>query len=69
MTYHRKENQRWINFPSRPFQDDSGETRYQNLVYIPDDQRWKQFQKKALEALDFYFASNQTVDDDEELPF
>jgi len=70
MTYHKKDGQSWINFPSRAYEDESGETKYQNILYIADDQRFRQFQKKALEALDLYFASNKTEDIvDDEVPF
>jgi hypothetical protein len=66
MTYHAKDGKRWVSFPSKPYQDDQGETKYQSLLYIPDDGRWKKFQKLALEALDDVLNEKQVTSD---IPF
>jgi hypothetical protein len=68
MTYHAKNDKRWTAFPAKPYEDENGETKYQNILYIPDDNRWKIFQKQALAALDAYFAANQQ-EEPEDVPF
>lgn len=63
MTYHVKEDgKRWVGFPTKPY-DSDGETKYQNIVYIPDDARWQQFQKLCLEALDVVLNEEQVIGD------
>lgn len=67
MTYHTKDGKRWTMFPSKPYESD-GETKYQSILYIPDDARWKKFQQMALAALDKFFASNRN-DESDQVPF
>lgn len=67
MTYHVKEDgKRWVGFPSKPYEDEDGETKYQNLVYIPDDAKWKKFQALALKALDVVLNEEMITSD---IPF
>ncbi len=69
VTYHSKEDgRRWVAFPAKPYEDENGETKYQNILYIPDDARWKKFQQMALQALDNYFTTHNQ-DDPEDVPF
>jgi hypothetical protein len=68
MTYHSKgDGKRWVSFPSKPYED-NGETKYQALLHIPDDARWKKFQQMALAALDSHFAADRK-DDPDDIPF
>lgn len=68
MSYHSKEDgKRWVSFPSKPYED-NGETKYQSILHIPDDGRWRKFQELALAALDSYFATNRG-DDPGDIPF
>jgi hypothetical protein len=66
MTYHTKDEKRWVAFPSKPYEDEGGETKWQNILYIPDDTRWKKFQALALRALDEVLNEEEVTDD---IPF
>lgn len=68
MTYHVKNGKRWVAFPSKPYEDEDGETKYQNILYIPDDARWRKFQHLALQAVDAHLAANKG-DDPGDIPF
>jgi hypothetical protein len=71
LTYHvREDGTRWVGYPSKPYQDDEGNTKYQNQLYFPDRAVHGKFQKQVLAALDVYFASNQqATGTDGEVPF
>jgi hypothetical protein len=66
MTYHRKDDKRWVAFPSKPYEDKDGETKYQNILYIPDESRWTKFQTLALRALDEVLNEEEVTED---IPF
>jgi hypothetical protein len=66
MTYHTKDDKRWVAFPSKPYEDKDGEVKYQNLLYIPDESRWTKFQTLALRALDEVLRTETVTDD---IPF
>ena len=68
MTYHQKNSKRWVAFPSKPYEDDAGETKWQNILAIPDEQRWRRFQQLALAALDAHFATHRE-DELGDIPF
>jgi hypothetical protein len=51
MSLHEKGTARWVSFPSRPYKDDSDETKYQPLLKIPDKTRRKKFQNLAKAAV------------------
>ena len=57
LTYHRKDDARWIGYPSRPYQDDHGNTRYMNTIYFAEKDRHFKFQDALLKALDEYLAT------------
>lgn len=67
MTCHSKNGKRWVSFPSKPY-DDNGEMKYWSILHIPEDARWKRFQKLALEALDAHFAMKRN-EDPGDIPF
>jgi len=66
MTCHVKNGKRWVAFPSKPYEDEDGEVKYQNILYIPDDSRWKKFQALALRALDEVLNKEEVTGD---IPF
>lgn len=68
MTYHQQNSKRWVGFPAKPYEDNEGETKWQSILHIPGDDRWKRFQQLALAAVDSYLATNQQ-DDQEDVPF
>lgn len=68
MTYHSKgDAKRWVSFPSKPYEE-NGETKYQSILHIPDENRWKKFQELALQALDNHFATH-SQDAPNDIPF
>jgi len=70
-TYHvMDDGRRWIGYPSKPYTDDEGNTKYQNLIYFPDKAVHHLFQERVLSALDEYFSVNQqATGTDGEVPF
>lgn len=40
----------YVKPPSRSYKNEDGETRYQNMVVIPDPKRWEAFQDWVLAA-------------------
>jgi len=47
----QKEGRMWISFPSRQYEDDSGEKKYYNYIVIPDSEKYKQFMQGAVTAV------------------
>lgn len=59
----------FVSFPQRSYQKD-GETKYQNIVWMPDKDRREAFQNWALEQLDkLVGVEKATPEEDEEIPF
>lgn len=48
---HQKDGKSWVQLPARPYEKD-GKTSWAAVVEFYDKQRWEQFQKAALAALD-----------------
>jgi len=59
----------FVSFPQRSYQKD-GETKYQNIVWMPNKDRRGAFQNWALEQLDKLFGVEKaTAEEDSEIPF
>jgi len=43
-------NGTFVSLPSKPFQDTEGNTKYQNLVKIPDEATYKMMQKDVIKV-------------------
>ena len=67
MTVHEKEDKRWVSFPSRPYEAEDGTTKYQPILRIEDDARWRAFQKQAQQAIEAVMGNGQG--DSENIPF
>jgi hypothetical protein len=52
MTYHQKDGKSWVSFPSKAYQAEDGTTKYQPILRIEDDDRYRCFQKQALVAVE-----------------
>lgn len=63
ITLHEKNNTRWVNMPSRPYQDEDGSTKYSYIIYFPNKDRAKQFQNAVLTALDKFQPQGNAPDD------
>jgi hypothetical protein len=51
-TVHEKDGKKWVGLPAKPYQDDEGNTKYSYIVKFVDKEKYQQFQKAALKALD-----------------
>jgi hypothetical protein len=72
LTVHEGHGKRWVNMPSRPYQDENGETKYSYILFFPDKQRSEQFQQSVLKALKEYQPpqpARQGYSDDPDIPF
>jgi hypothetical protein len=65
---HQKNGDRWLQMPSRPYEDAQGNQKYSYIIHFYNKEIWKKFQTSALAALDSYFAANQG-DDPRDIPF
>ena len=62
LTLHEKNGNRWFNMPSRPYEDENGDTKYSYIIFFPDKDRARQFQKAVLKALDEFQPPKQIVE-------
>lgn len=67
-TYHVNDKGRWIGLPAKAYEAD-GETKYSYIVKFVDKDKYRQFQKSALEALDKYCIEKGEEPPDDEIPF
>jgi hypothetical protein len=65
-TLHEKDGKSWVSFPARQYEE-NGETKWQVLLRIPDDRRWKLFQEQAKAAV--AKVRNNGEEPDEGVPF
>ena len=56
---HAKGNQYWVNLPTREWQDESGETKYINVVRFRDKDHFSVFKKMVLQQILDYCKANQ----------
>jgi hypothetical protein len=55
-TYHQKDGERWIGLPAKPYEDENGDTKYSYIIKFVDKNKYSEFQKWTLKALDQYLA-------------
>lgn len=51
---HMKEGRRWINLPSKEYQDEEGNTRYHAIIRFKNREHCEAFIERAKRALDEY---------------
>ena len=79
-TVHEKDSKKWINLPSKPYEDKEGNKKYSYIVTFYDDGVWRKFQNAAMAALEPHLSkleqqkpnqqtSNMEWNDDGNLPF
>ena len=68
MTYHTKDGNSWVSFPAKPYETEDGSTKYQSILRIPDEKRWRAFQKLAQEAVE-NIRRNGQEEEGGEVPF
>ena len=71
-TLHMKDGKRWINFPSKEF-DDNGEKKFAPLFKFRNKKHWEAFIEEGKRAIEKYCAENHELPSDEynniEVPF
>ena len=71
-TVHSKDGKRWLNLPSKEYEDkDSGERKFRHVVRFRNSAHYTQFGIHALESIDRWIQANPEFpkDEDEEVPF
>ena len=69
ISYFKKNDQRWISLPSKPYEKD-GEKKYYALNLFEESSRMKSFQEEVLKAFDQYLEANKPQQtNQEEIPF
>lgn len=56
-----KDGKQWVNMPSREYQDDKGETKYQAIIGIDDEAVYKKFIAGVTTAWNEYCQSQAQV--------
>jgi hypothetical protein len=67
-TYHVSDKGRWIGLPAKPYEE-NGQTRYSYIVKFVDKDKYNDFQKWTLKALDEYLAKLGEQPPNDEIPF
>lgn len=63
----QKDGRRWINFPSKEYQNKDGETKYMPYVRFTDRDVNDRFVKSALTAIDKFCAAQQVQEEPKNL--
>lgn len=66
-TVHKKNDSKWVNLPSKEYQNKEGETKYAPIVKFIELDHYRGFQKHALEAVNKFLQTPQQQHD--EIPF
>ncbi len=72
LSLFQKNDSKWISFPSRSYENDSGEKKYQNYINFPDKSIRERFQKAVLAELAEFMPSEPEPGDadvDDDIPF
>lgn len=54
-----KNGRRWINLPSKKYEDQDGATKYASYIFFDNKAHMEVFNEEALKAIDKFCASNQ----------
>ena len=57
-TLHMKEGKRWVNFPSKEFDNDKGEKVYMSLIKFESKDHYMAFSREAKEAIELWCREN-----------
>ena len=73
---HQKNGRRWVNLPSREYENELGEKKYASYVRFVESSHYSAFIEQALKAIDEYCKEQnaavpepEPVFNDEEVPF
>jgi len=66
---HQKDIERWVGLPAKPYDKEDGSKAWSYIVNFYDKDRWNQFQKAVLEALDKYLVTVGKEPPEEAPPF
>lgn len=71
-SFFQKDGRRWINFPSKEYKNDLGETKYASIVRFREASHMEAFTEACKKAIEKKCAEAQPVQqsqEEEELPF
>jgi hypothetical protein len=51
-TLHQKGNEQWVGLPTKPYEDNQGNTKYSYIIKFKSKERWQRFQAECLKALE-----------------
>ena len=57
ITLYMKDGKRWINLPSREYEED-GVKKYSPIIFFKDKRILEEFNKQALKAIDAFCVAN-----------
>lgn len=61
LTLHMKDGKSWINFPSKEYKDDQGNTKYAAYFRFSDKSKYEDFQKKVKNAIEKHCSESQQI--------
>lgn len=60
MSCFKKDNSRWITFPTRPYEKD-GQKKYYNFIMLDDPQQQNELNAEILNALDKFLQNDKNI--------
>lgn len=61
MCHFKKGSEQWVNFPSRTYEDSSGEKKYFHYVKFDNPETMKMFQTRVIPAIEIYINEHPEV--------
>lgn len=65
---HMKDGRRWLNLPSKEYQDSSGEMKYSSVIRFRNKEHYTLFCERAKAAVDEWIRKNAPTNEPEEAP-
>lgn len=75
VTLFQKGENRWVGLPSRKWENDQGETKWQELIIFDDEGVRKRFSRQIKDAIDKFLETNPNMEpepvilESQDLPF
>ena len=57
-TLHQKEGRRWLNLPSREYEDENGERKYLNILRLREKSHYNSFTSQSTECVEKWCVNN-----------
>lgn len=58
LSLHQKEGKRWLNMPSREYEDENGERKYLSIIRFREKSHYNAFIDKAKECIEKWCVNN-----------